>query len=398
MASTDVLHKLLNKTFLSPARKEQLAYMRSIPLRRLALLIFAAFVLFTGVGLLASIRGETSHNYLFTGFAMAIYTGLIASLYALIFARKPIWMLAALPLQLATSFVLPRFLLHLQQYQTPVPFETATRLYALCALSATAVSYTLFFRFIQTEGQYAFRAQTELALAHTIQATLVPAVDLTLAGCEVYGLSLPSAKVGGDLVDVVTSPNGDAFAYLVDVAGHGLNAGILMGMVKTAVRTSLAYESTPGRIFDTLNQILPGVKESHMYATCAAFQLKRRDDGGCDISYALAGHPPILHLSATGQVHPRLSDEQFPLGLLPFAGYQTRSVNVSPGDLLISATDGILETAGKDGIDFGAEGLETLAAAHARMPLAELAQTIFAAARKIGPQEDDRTLLLLRVL
>jgi len=398
MAALTLLHKLLNKTVLSPSRREQLAYMRSIPLRRLALLLLAIVCIFTGVGLLAAIRSESAHNYLFTGFATAIYTGLMVGLYSLVGARKPIWTLAVIPFHLVTTLLLRSFVNHLQLHQTPVSYEEATRLYAFSAIIATAVSYSLFFRFIQSEGRHAFRAQTELALAHTIQATLVPAIDLTLAGCEIYGFSLPSAKVGGDLVDAIASPTGDAFAYLVDVAGHGLNAGILMGMVKTAVRTCLAYESSPGTIFDTLNRILPGVKESHMYATCAAFHLKRRDDGRCDITYALAGHPPMLHLSASGVIKPQLSDEQFPLGLLPFAGYQTRSVTTAPGDLLIAATDGILETAGKNGIDFGAAGLERLAAANANLPLPALAQKIFAAAANIGPQEDDRTLLLLRVL
>ena len=398
MPPTNLLQKLLHKTFLSPSRKEQLAYMRSVPLRRLALFLLAIVCIFTAVGLLGSIRSASSHNYLFTGFATSIYTGLIVGLYSLIGARKPIWTLAVIPLQIVTTLALRSFVNDMERYQTPVSFEHATRLYSFCALIATAASYSLFFRFIQTEGRHAFRAQTELALAHTIQTTLVPNIDLTLAGCEIYGLSLPSAKVGGDLVDVVSSPTGDAFAYLVDVAGHGLNAGILMGMVKTAIRTALAYQSTPGKIFDTLNEILPGVKESHMYATCAAFHLTPRPDGLCDIAYALAGHPAMLHLSATGHPYPRLADEQFPLGLLPFAGYQTRSLTAAPGDLFLAATDGILETAGKDGLDFGADGLEALAAANATLPLATLAQKIFATAASIGPQEDDRTLLLLRVL
>jgi hypothetical protein len=398
MASTELFHKLLNKTIRSPARREQFAYMLSVPLRRLALLNLAAIFLFSGVGLLSTIESGSSQNYLFTGFAMAITTGLFAGFYTLLAARKPLWTLAIIPIQLATNPALRGLLVHLQRYQTPMSYEVATRIYAVSALTATAVSYSFFLRFIQTEGRYAFRAQTELALAHTIQATLVPAVDVMLAGCEVYGFSLPSAKVGGDLVDAITSPAGDGFAYLVDVAGHGLNAGILMGMVKTAVRTCLAYESTPGLIFDTLNRILPGVKESHMYATCAAFQISRREDGRCDISYALAGHPPMLHLSSSGQIMPRLADEQFPLGLLPFAGYQTRSVDAAPGDLLIASTDGILETSGKDGVDFGEDGLETLAAANANLPLADLAHKIFAAAANVGPQEDDRTLLLIRVL
>jgi serine phosphatase RsbU (regulator of sigma subunit) len=398
MASTNLLQKLLHKTIQSPARREQLAYMRSVSLRRLALLMLAAFFLFTGIGLLSSIRGGTPQNYLFTGIATAFYMGVVAVAYVLVASRRPIWALAVIPLQIATIPLLQLVDLHMQRYQTPVTFEAATKLYAVYAMFATVVSYILFFRFIQTEGRQGLRVRAELALAHTIQTTLVPSVQATIASCEVYGLSLPSAKVGGDLVDVILSPTGDGFAYLVDVSGHGLNAGILMGMVKTAVRTCVAYESSPGLIFDTLNRILPDLKESNMYATCAAFQLKRRADGQCDISYALAGHPPVLHISASGEVKPRLSDMQFPLGLLPFAGYQTRSVNVAPGDLLIAATDGILETCGKNGVDFSAEGLENLAAVHADLPLAALAQTIFAAAAKIGPQEDDRTLLLIRIL
>jgi serine phosphatase RsbU (regulator of sigma subunit) len=398
MASSTLFEKFLSKTFRSPARKEQLAYLQSVPLRRLAWLMVAAFFLFATVGLLSSIHGEVQQNYLWTGFAMAVYLGALAVMYLLAGSRRPIWALAVIPFQVATTPFLKSFTIHMQRYQTPVSFEVATQLYAICALFATIISYTLFFRFIQIEGRYGFRARAELALAHTIQATLVPGVAATIAGCEIYGLSLPSAKVGGDLVDVVLTPAGHGFAYLVDVAGHGLNAGILMGMVKTAVRTCLAYESTPGLIFDTLNRILPDLKESNMYATCAALYLQQRADGQCDISYALAGHPPILHLSATGQIKSTLSDQQFPLGLLPFAGYQTRSVRVAPGDLLIAATDGILETCSKDGIDFGQQGLEDIAAAYRQIPLPDLAQKIFAAAANFGPQEDDRTLLLLRIL
>jgi serine phosphatase RsbU (regulator of sigma subunit) len=398
MASNNFFQTFLDKTYRSPVRKEQLAYMRSVPLRHLAWLMLAAFFLFATVGLLVSIRSDSQQNYVVSGFATAVFLGILAVGYVFVASRKPILALALVAIQIGMTSVLKSLLDRMQPYQTPVSFEAATRLYALCALVATAISYSFFFRFIQTEGRHGLRVRAELALAHTIQATLVPAVEATTAGCEIYGLSLPSAKVGGDLVDVVTSPTGDGFAYLVDVSGHGLNAGILMGMVKTAVRTCLAYESTPGLIFDTLNRILPDLKESNMYATCAAVQLKRRNDGRCDVTYALAGHPAVLHISASGEPRPRLSDQQFPLGLLPFAGYQTRSLHAEPGDLLIAATDGILETCGKDGVYFSAEGLETLATAHRQLSLPALAEEIFAAAAKTGPQEDDRTLLLIRIL
>jgi hypothetical protein len=83
------------------------------------------------------------------------------------------------------------------------------------------------------------RLSTELASAHSIQRTLVPPISASFSGYDLNGLSLPSEKVGGDLVDVVLLPNRSVLAYVADVSGHGLQAGILMGMVKTAVRTIL---------------------------------------------------------------------------------------------------------------------------------------------------------------
>lgn len=54
--------------------------------------------------------------------------------------------------------------------------------------------------------------------------------------------------MGGDLVDVVPVPDGSVFAYAADVSGHGLPAGILMGMIKTAVRTQLFDLPSPTSI------------------------------------------------------------------------------------------------------------------------------------------------------
>jgi serine phosphatase RsbU (regulator of sigma subunit) len=62
---------------------------------------------------------------------------------------------------------------------------------------------------------------------------------------EIYGISIPSSEVGGDLVDVVPLSDGSVFAYIADPSGHGLPASILMGMIKTAVRTQLRRPAFP---------------------------------------------------------------------------------------------------------------------------------------------------------
>ena len=85
--------------------------------------------------------------------------------------------------------------------------------------------------------------------------------------------------MGGDLVDAVLLPNGDMIAYVADIAGHGLSAGILMGMLKTAARTALLDagvghpSATLPLLLEKLNRVLPDVKEPQMYATITAFRL-----------------------------------------------------------------------------------------------------------------------------
>jgi len=52
------------------------------------------------------------------------------------------------------------------------------------------------------------------------------------------GSSIPSGSVGGDLIDAIEA-KGAVYAYVADVAGHGVGAGVLMSMVKTAVTDGL---------------------------------------------------------------------------------------------------------------------------------------------------------------
>jgi hypothetical protein len=98
--------------------------------------------------------------------------------------------------------------------------------------------------FAGTEGVASVRMQTELSLAHGIQATLVPTVSFQNASFELYGKSIPSTEMGGDLIDVIAS-DGGLVAYVADISGHGLPAGQLMGMLKTANASSSARKCGP---------------------------------------------------------------------------------------------------------------------------------------------------------
>jgi hypothetical protein len=377
-------------------------HFRSVPIRRLWVLIAADFLLFSAVGFYVDLmyRGALPYAVVLT---IAVCVGLNAALWIIVLSRLSMPFLVGL---FVLQFFTTRINTFLANWMTrsfdlkPVPSEPGIHFAATTMMSVIILSYVFFVVYIRREGNESFRLRNELELAHGIQKTLVPPLELRTSRFEIYGISHPSEKVGGDLVDAIRLSNGDAIAYVADIAGHGLPAGILMGMLKTATRTALldAEKSEPHQtlpaLLDRLNRVLPEVKEPHMYATFTGFRLEA--DGS--VFYALAASPPILQWHASERTLSHTEDKQFPLGLLPVASFDGQKLEVASGDLLVVATDGILEVCNKPPEEFGVERLKQVIAANTENPLPELAATILAAARGFGPQLDDQTILIVRCL
>jgi hypothetical protein len=247
--------------------------------------------------------------------------------------------------------------------------------------------------FAGTEGVASVRMQIELSLAHGIQATLVPTVSFQNANFELYGKSIPSTEMGGDLIDVIES-DGGLVAYVADISGHGLPAGQLMGMVKTAMRLAVQFRQMPVAALESVDRVLPDLKEREMFATLALL----RFDGSSEAEYSLAAHPPILHYRQGSRDTARLSMEQLPLGLIPGGSYASKRVIYSPRDLFLMVTDGITEVANARDEEFGLTRLEELLTQHATRALPEIWDLIMREVRQYGLQQDDQSLLLLRVL
>ena len=84
---------------------------------------------------------------------------------------------------------------------------------------------------------------------------------------------------------------------------------------------------------------------------------------------------------------------------MPGQAYETSSVMLAPGELLVGFRDGITEAMNRDGELFGDARLVQAVQAHAGQPATTLVQTIvglvdaFAAG---APQADDMTMLIVK--
>jgi len=274
------------------------------------------------------------------------------------------------------------------------PAEQHARLVtdAVATFAFVVVSYGLFMRFMHSVVRGHARMQTELDLAKGIHDALVPVVSGRSNHADYYGRSHASGAMGGDLVDVFEGPDGTTF-YLVDVSGHGVGAGVLMAMLKSASRAALAGGASLPVLLHDLNRTVHELGRPGTFATCACLHVSRAGQA----RYALAGHLAILHRHArSGEVSELVVGGPL-LGLEADGRYESVAVEHAAGDTFVLLTDGLTEIFHRDGSEFGMDGVRTAAFANGATALKETADNVFASAARYGQQLDDQTVLLVRM-
>jgi serine phosphatase RsbU (regulator of sigma subunit) len=229
------------------------------------------------------------------------------------------------------------------------------------------------------------------SLGSEIQSTLVPPIAYSGARFEAYGQSVPKEDMGGDLADLVAGGGHDVIAYVADVSGHGMRAGMLMGMIKTAIRYGLMLRRPIANLLGDLNLVLPSVKTPNMFATLSAL----RFDASSEVEYISAGHVPLLHYRRRTGAIVSYAMSQFPLGMFPGAGYAPRRISYEAGDIFVLVTDGMLEIGDEPDAAVGLEALSRIVVGLAGRPLPEIVEAINREVKRHGT-EDDRTVLLIR--
>lgn len=366
-------------------------YWRTLPVRRMKMLLAGTFIIASAAGFAFDLT-QLNVPAAGRGFFWPVLFGAAATAFLLAVIKR-VRLIPLLYVLLIAIGWLGYRASHVSA-PLPVPDQLDHRVLfdAIGIWVGIALGSRLLTVFAGTEGLASLRMQTELSLAHGIQATLVPTVSLRSANFEIYGKSIPSAEMGGDLIDVIQS-DGKLLAYVADISGHGLAAGQLMGMLKTALRVGAQFHQAPVATLESADRVLPALKEPEMFATLALLHF----GGPGRAEYALAGHVPIVHYRERSQDTVQLSMHQLPLGLIPGGAYATGSVSYAAGDLFLMVTDGITEVVNERDEEFGLPRLEQVLIGHSTKPLPEIWNLIMSAVNHHGVQQDDQSLLLLRV-
>lgn len=318
-----------------------------------------------------------------------IFTGIVAVGWAYSFTMNVKFLFVVIPFSI---FAPPIFRSWFYYLPGMIPISGYQERLAVLTIGMLVLGYVLFISFISTEGTRTMRLQTEIRLAQQIHSRLVPPIDRKIGRYEFYGRSDSSSEVGGDLLDIVEK-EGRIGAFVADVSGHGVRAGVLMAMIKSAARMRLLSDDSLNGLMDDLNSVVLQVKEMDMFVTVACLQF----DAGNTARFLLAGHPSILHYrKSSGQIT-ELESNYPPTGVVANLRHLQTDIAFDSGDIFVLLTDGFLEVEDKNGEQFGQPRIEALIKSNATRPLSEIFDTTLKAVRSHGPQDDDQTLLLVRV-
>jgi hypothetical protein len=376
--------------------RDRRRYWQSLPLSAVAWVALTSFLTFTSVELATGLVDGLQWPFWWVLAKSAFFGVIMALSFATVLRNPKARFLIIIPIAVLLV-VLPKIQSGLPANKLLMGpgFEYVRWRLAMDALlsgAAAALGWIILVLFAGTQGVKHVRARTELELAEKLQQTLAPPLAACSQAYEILGRSVPSSQMGGDLLDAVDDCGAMA-CFLADVAGHGIQAGVFMGMVKSSARTALLRPRPLEELLADLNRVLFDVKgESPTYVTFACL---RCWEGG-KVEYTLAGNGPILHYHAHQRSVSQLGMEQFPLGLFANATFVSGIVEVEPGDILALLTDGLPEVEDDNHEQFGLERIGKIIARNPDAPLADLTETLFAAVRQFGRQTDDETLVLVK--
>jgi sigma-B regulation protein RsbU (phosphoserine phosphatase) len=194
-------------------------------------------------------------------------------------------------------------------------------------------------------------ALAAVALQRSLLPTALPAVPgLGLAARYVAG----SGAVGGDWYDVFVLPDGKLGVVVGDVAGSGLEAAVIMGRMRSALRAYALETPDPATALRMLDRKIQYFEPNAMATVLYGLYTP----GTGDFTVSSAGHLPPVLAAPGGQAGLLPLRPDPPIGTAEDLQRRSASFFIPPGALLCCFTDGLVERRGQV-LD---QGMDTLAA------------------------------------
>ena len=243
------------------------------------------------------------------------------------------------------------------------------------------------------------RIESELKIARAIQMNFLPRRFPPFPekdSFEIHAALEPAKEVCGDLYDFLLLDDDHLFFSVGDVSDKGMHAALFMVVTMTLIKGTVRRDMEPSDVLARVNRELCRDNDSVMFVSlfCGILHLKTGE-----LRYSNAGHNPPLIMKPGQRPEWLTLPEACFLGIFDDTRYETRSVILEPGDLLLAYTDGVTEAMNNEGSLYSEERLSELFEKCRDIPadrlIGEVLQSVHDFTGAVT-QSDDITLLALR--
>ena len=222
-------------------------------------------------------------------------------------------------------------------------------------------------------------------------------------GFEFEVLYRPMATVSGDFYDFVKVSAGEIGIVVGDVSGHGMEAALVMSMVKKSLKIHGKGVSSPAEVLRVTNA---DVHEDLAQSTFTSIFYGVLDVEARTLKFSRAGHSPLVVFNPK---RPQKLTAFEPKGIAvgidkgPVFNrtLEEMELKLAKGDMLVQFTDGVVEANNKKKEEFGMERLcEAVKrfGRHEPQYLAHMIEMTVNEFRDGVPAEDDVTVMCIKVL
>jgi serine phosphatase RsbU (regulator of sigma subunit) len=198
--------------------------------------------------------------------------------------------------------------------------------------------------------------QRELEFASGIQKKLLPDTPPEIPGYSIGGRNITAQSVGGDYFDYIRIDENRWAVCLGDISGKGLPASLLMSNLQAILRGQTFHLYSPAAILNKANIQLYQCPSPEKFATLFLGILDTKNH---TLKFSSAGHDYPYLIKGNGNLE-QLKANGVPLGIVDGFEYPENIIELEPGDCIFVYSDGVTESMGESGEEFGEKRLEHL--------------------------------------
>ncbi|NPV10302.1 MAG: SpoIIE family protein phosphatase [Ignavibacteria bacterium] len=195
------------------------------------------------------------------------------------------------------------------------------------------------------------KIEEDIRIAREIQKNLFPKSFPQSNAFELFGMNLPSKKVGGDYFDCFRISDDKLLILISDVVGKGIPASLIMSNLQAMIKTIASKNFEIKEATQDINNLM---KKNLTTGNFITFFWGILDEQKRTLEYVNAGHnPPFL----IRQNHIKKLDKGgIILGILEaLSPYESEIVKLQTGDLICLYTDGFIEATDQNENEFSEE-------------------------------------------